>query len=429
MCIVFFKKRHVAMRFFLLSITTVCLFPLPLGRVCHAASDDAPLGPQKPSAEAAAWLEQQKGKDSERDLSLLRRGQETLYANIMDGQWRPLRGISPSPFKYRGVWNWDAAFHALAISRWDVKLAREQIQIFLDHQLKSGGMIDVIWEDHGMVEEFGKPPVMPWVCAMVDRRSLDDAFLKLAYPKFAANAKFWERERGGQEDGLFHYGGPMPNFEAGWDDSVRWDHGCDNLWSIDLNCYMVLAYRSLSYMADRLSLPEEKRDWLAKADALGKRIDENLWDDAAKAYVDRDRVSKKFSDVLTPASFMPLFVKIAPPERAKAMHELAKDPKKFFPGVPSVAYDNLNFKSDAYWRGPAWVNISYMALKGLKRYGYDETAQTCREQLLAWCNQNPDHLWEYYDSKSGKGIGGQQYGWTAAFVIEFIVNWDSSDEP
>jgi len=395
-----------------------------------AAADDVRLGPQKPSAEAIRWLEKQKDKASlsERDLGLLRRAQETLYGNIMDGQWRPLRGISPSPFKYRGVWNWDAAFHALAISRWDAKLAREQIRIFLDRQLPSGGMIDVLWEGEGMVTEFGKPPVMPWVAAMVDQRDPDDAFLKQAYPKFVANAEFWERERGGKEDGLFHYGGPSPNLEAGWDDSVRWDRGCGDLWTVDLNCYMVLTYRSLAAMAERLSLPDDKRGWLAKAEALGKRINENLWDDGAKAYVDRDRASKKFSGVLTPASFMPLFVKIAAPERAKAMHELAKDPKKFFPGFPCVAYDDPNYRSDAYWRGPAWVNISYMALKGLKNYGYNATAQTCREQLLKWCNQNQDHLWEYYDSKSGKGIGGQQYGWTAAFVIEFIVNWDSADE-
>ena len=48
-----------------------------------------------------------------------------------------------------------------------------------------------------------------------------------------------------------------------------------------------------------------------------------------------------------------------------------------------------------------------MALKGLKRYGYNETAQACREQLLAWCHQNQDYLWEYYDSKSGKGKGAR----------------------
>jgi putative isomerase len=385
------------------------------------------IGPQKPSAEAGRWLDGEKGKVSARDFELLRRGQETLYANILDGQWRPLRGICPSPMQYRGVWSWDAAFHALAISRWDAQLAREQIQVFLDRQLPSGGFCDVVWEKEGMVDAFGKPPVLAWVCTIIDRRRPDDNYLKQVYPKFVANAKFWERERGGDKEGLFHYGGPNPNFEAGWDDSVRWDHGCDNLWTIDLNCNMIATYRSLATMADRLALPNEKRQWLDKADALGKRVNDTLWSDADRAYMDRNRKDRKFTGVLTPASFMPLFVGVATPERAEAMHKLAKDPKKFFPGFPSVAYDNPNFKSGAYWRGPAWANISYMAFQGLKRYGYSETAQNGREQLLAWCDKNRDYLWEYYDSKSGKGRGAPQYGWTAAFVIELIVGWDSEE--
>ena len=383
------------------------------------------LGPQKPAAEAVRWLQRQKAGVSGRDFALLRRAQETLYANILDGQWRPLRGICPSPMRYRGVWNWDAAFHALAISRWDIELAREQIQVFLDRQLPSGGFCDVVWEKQGLVDGFGKPPVLPWVCAIIDRRRPDDKYLKQVYPKFVANAKFWQRERGGDRDGLFHYGGTGPNMEAGWDDSVRWDHGCDNLWAIDLNCYMIVAYRSLAYMADRLALPEEKRQWLDRADRLGRRVNDTLWSEADAAYTDRNRTDKQFTGVLTPASFMPLFVGVATPERAAAMHKLARDPHKFFPGFPSVAYDNPNFKSDAYWRGPAWVNISYMAFQGLRRYGYNETAQACREQLLAWCDKNRDYLWEYYDSKSGDGKGAQQYGWTAAFIIELVVGWDA----
>jgi glycogen debranching enzyme len=414
-----------------LSVVKVgCVFFLLGGVALFAAEKErTTLGPQKPSAAATGWLEQQKAKVSARDAKLLRRGQETLYANILDGQWRPLRGICPSPFQYRGVWSWDAAFHAMAISHWDAQLAREQLQVFLDRQLPSGGFGDVVWEKEGMVDAFGKPPMLPWVCTIMDRRKPDREYLKQVYPKFVANADFWQRDRGGEKEGLFHFGGPMPNFEAGWDDSVRWDHGCDNLWAIDLNCNMVMVYRSLAYMADRLALPQEKQKWLDKAAALGKRINDDLWSETDHAYMDRDRTSKKFSGVLTPASYLPLYVKIATPERAKAMHELAKDPKKFFPGFPCVAYDNANFKSDAYWRGPAWANISYMALKGLKRYGYSETAQACRGQLLAWCDQNQDYLWEYYDSRSGKGKGARQYGWTGAFVIEFISSWDSHDDP
>jgi putative isomerase len=111
------------------------------------------------------------------------------------------------------------------------------------------------------------------------------------------------------------------------------------------------------------------------------------------------------------------------------MSVLAGDTSKFFPGFPTVAYDHPEFRSDAYWRGPAWLNVSYMALKGLQRYGYQTIADAGRQTILTWCDQNSDTLWEYYDSKTGKGLGTKQYGWTAAWLIEFILNWEDKTDP
>ena len=405
--------------------------PVAFGQYVREPPKDLPPGP-KPSAEALGWLTQQKGKVSTRDWDLLRRSQETLYGNLIDGPWRPLRGISPSPYVYLGVWNWDAAFHAMAISHWDSKLAREQIQIFLERQTPTGGFIDVVFQDGKQVDAIGKPPVMPWVCLLVHRRSPDLEFLKAAYPKFVAYERHWMEQRGGQQDGLFHYGGPEPYFEAGWDDSVRWDprrEDCADLWPIDLNCYLVMVYRSLGEMATLVGAKADRKRWRECADRLADRINQELWDETRKAYVDRNRKTRAYSPALSPASFMPLYVQIAPRKRARAMAVLAQDPNKFFPGFPTVAYDHPEYRSGAYWRGPAWLNVSYMALKGLKRYGFKDTAEAGRQTLLGWCDQNQDTIWEYYDSRSGQGLGARQYGWSGAWLIEFVLNWDATEDP
>lgn len=52
---------------------------------------------EAPPPQALQRLELQKARVSPRDFELLRRGQATLYANILDGPWWPLRGICPSP--------------------------------------------------------------------------------------------------------------------------------------------------------------------------------------------------------------------------------------------------------------------------------------------------------------------------------------------
>jgi glycogen debranching enzyme len=93
--------------------------------------------------------------------------------------------------------------------------------------------------------------------------------------------------------------------------------------------------------------------------------------------------------------------------------------------MPTMAYDHPKYDSAGYWRGPTWPETTYFATKGLKAYGYTKTAEAIRENLLNWCASNKDALYEYYDSRSGKGLGEPQYSGTAAFVIELILNWEA----
>jgi len=111
------------------------------------------------------------------------------------------------------------------------------------------------------------------------------------------------------------------------------------------------------------------------------------------------------------------------------MGKLGADPEKFFPGMPTVQYGDPEYRSGAYWRGPAWLNVSYMAIKGMRRYGFVQPAHAMRETVLEWLDRNEDSMWEYYDSRSGKGLGARQYGWTAAWAIEFVLNGAAVNDP
>ena len=67
--------------------------------------------------------------DARKD-ALLRRALETLYGNIIpapDGKtlyWGELRSLAPAMPRYVGHWNWDSAFCAMALARFDA-LCRE----------------------------------------------------------------------------------------------------------------------------------------------------------------------------------------------------------------------------------------------------------------------------------------------------------------
>jgi glycogen debranching enzyme len=95
--------------------------------------------------------------------------------------------------------------------------------------------------------------------------------------------------------------------------------------------------------------------------------------------------------------------------------------------MPTAAYDTPGFASHGYWRGSAWLNTSYFALKGLKEYGYSEPAETMRSELLKDIARDPSTIREYYDSKNGDGAGAKGFGWSAAFTIAFILDWDNDN--
>lgn len=385
------------------------------------------------------WISQLENNLSEREIVLIKKAGNILIGNICYGEkypWYPYRCIRPFKFpEYtpwaEGIWNWDSAFHAIGVMRWDTELAKEQILGFIQFQLESGMFVDVVRQS-GEIESYSsKPPVFAHAVAEIYRCDGDIDFVKKVYPKLVFNLRYWERER--MSDGMFHYGADLNRtpflkldqyirWESGWDNSVRWDNPCADYWAIDLNCFMVMTYRALAILADVLGRGEEASSFRERETALIENINKYCWNDEYGIYADVDRFRREKSKILTPASFMPMYIGIATPERASHMAEYAADKSKFFPGMPTVSYDDPEY-SQTYWRGNTWLNVAYFAAKGLKEYGFDETADQIKEIILGWVENDGENIHENYDSSSGKGLYCSKFSWSSVFVIEFILNW------
>ena len=377
------------------------------------------------------WLAPLRQKVSERDARLLDAAYEVLKGNTIhqpDVPWGDVPVISPWSGPCAGIWNWDSAFHAMTVSRSDTALAKSCIDAFTGFQLPSGMFPDVIYADGRLCDNYSKPPVLPWATMIVFRRDGDREFLRRNYDRYVRNAAFWEQNR--CDRGLFYYAAQQhpeaddylhPRWESGWDNSPRWDEfPIVDLWAIDLNCYMVMFYRAMAEAAEVLG--EERKDWDEKAAALAGRIEAELFDPAQGAYADRNRRTGAFVSVLSPASFMPLYIGIASPERAEAMARLASDPKKFYPGMPTVTYDCPAYSTE-YWRGQTWLNVAFFAYKGLCNYGFTKVAEEIREFLLSMVYDGLDRgISENYDTIRRTGGFNESFSWSAAFVIEFILD-------
>jgi glycogen debranching enzyme len=163
-----------------------------------------------------SWLAAQRTHCPEKYEALLRCAVETLQGNILDNcppiedlpmwiretrpkvsevehaalpPWKPARGICPAHNRYFGVWNWDSAFHAMTVARWDPDLAREQIDIFLKYQQANGMLVDAIFVNGHVVDDFGKPPIMPWAAVIVGQESGQSDWLASVYPAFV---RYWK---------------------------------------------------------------------------------------------------------------------------------------------------------------------------------------------------------------------------------------------
>lgn len=361
---------------------------------------------------------------SERDKTLITRAIKTLYGNIIKKPenddkftFSDYQCIVPSPRTYQGVWNWDSAFHLLAISRFDKKISQDQSRVFFDNMLPNGQLPDVIYTTGKKVVRFTKPPVFAWAIMCADQISPDTDFLKYAYPYLKKNLAWWEKYRFGGT--LFFY--KKSKMESGWDNTVRFDfpHLISGCYAIDCNCFMFDFYRSMEYIAKRIGKYNEINIFKSKKDKLSANINKILYSEKNGWYCDYNFKLKKFTENLSPASFMPLFCNIADKKQAENAHKLIK--KSFYPGMPTISYDNKKYASSNYWRGPCWLNTAYFAVKGLKNYGYNDTAKDITETILQWCYDNTDSIYEYYDSRNGKGLGAQDFGWSCVFIIELIL--------
>ena len=82
--------------------------------------------------------------------------------------------------------------------------------------------------------------------------------------------------------------------------------------------------------------------------------------------------------------------------------------------VPIIPCGNLRYKSDGFWRVDVWPASTYQIVRGLKDYGYDDTAAGISDTLIENVLKNGVH--ERYDSQTGKGLGVDYLGVSCTLV-------------
>lgn len=196
------------------------------------------------------------------------------------------------------------------------------------------------------------------------------------------------------------------------------DHGLFAIEDLTFNSILIRANHHLRDIAKSLKqeLPDELDEQMKRTD----KAYEELWDEYSSQYYSRDFITHRLLKIPTVATLLPLYAGTIPKERAAQLVKMLEQERAFGPvyPVPSVPIDSSWFNAKLYWQGPTWVNINWLIIEGLKRYGYDDYADALTESTIEMVARNGSS--EYFDPLTGEAAGAANFSWTAALIIDLL---------
>jgi hypothetical protein len=347
----------------------------------------------------------------------------------------------PSPGRYPWQWYWDSCFAAIAWRRFAGERARRELESLLAAERPDGFLGHTIfWREpvrlprllfynvasHDALQTGTiQPPLLAWAWRIV----VGDPARE---PRIAAQLEWLAANRDLDGDGLLWIVQPD---ESGLDASPKFDP----VWGLGANGrpgfpLLVRRNRRLGWDARRIRdrggtvLCETLVNtlWSLSLQAHGRpsatpALVDRLWDERRGLFVDEAEPGALRPRAVTWASLAPLALPDLPEEIGRRLvEEHLLNPSEFLTPVapPSVAADDPGYEPGGgrgpirrYWRGPTWVNSSWLVWLGLRRLGYEEEAARLAEGVIATVAR--EGLREYYDPRNGKGLGARDFAWSA----------------
>ncbi len=355
------------------------------------------------------------------------------------------RWSTPDRWPHHWMWLWDSTFHALGMRHVDPQLAKDCISAVFDCQ-QADGFIPHCMRPDGS-SDITQPPILGLGISAVMEVESDMNWLAALYPKLSAYLKWVMKNRDNDGAGLVEWDIEehvnCRSGESGMDNSSRFDAAI-KLDAPDFNAYLAADCEIASGFAEQLGLKTEAAFWKKECNRINRLINKRLWNDELKFYMDYDIETDKQGKILSSAGFLPLLSGAPSQAQARELVRHLSNPETFGTpfGVPSISRNSAGYSKDM-WRGPVWININYLIIRGLERYGYVEEAGQLRDRTLREIEKyylKYGTFFEYYDDrheadppellrKAQRVEDGKpyhqvlfDYGWTATLYIDMLFN-------
>lgn len=178
------------------------------------------------------------------------------------------------------------------------------------------------------------------------------------------------------------------------------------------------ALAQLAVAAGEPSRPHEEH-----AAALTEMLCSRLFDDELGLFVPYDVLRERRVGVRTVGGLLPLVLSGLPPDvadtlvgTATAQHFGVGDGSVL--GVPSYDLRAADWDPRRYWRGPTWLNTTWLVGQGMRVHGRDDLAEAL-DRDIATMVRNAGFR-EYFDPTTGDGLGAVGFSWSAALAIDTL---------
>jgi alpha,alpha-trehalase len=367
--------------------------------------------------------------------------------------------------RFNEMYGWDSYFIQLGLLRdGEIELAKDMAGNLL-YEVREYGQVLNANRTYYLTRS--QPPFLSEMVLGVYRRTKDRAWLANALPTLQAYYQFWVREPHlTASTGLSRYydlgEGPAPevlaaeptyyekardylrshtihDYDAGQyydraknrlkplfyqgDRSMR-ESGFDpsnrfGPFNVDIIHYNPVCLNSLLYLmevqlaeiSDILGHAEDAQAWRARATDRAAKVNRYMWDEKDGLYYDFNFATEHMRRYPFLTTFYPLWTGIATPEQAaRVVENLSKFEK---PG----GLQTSTLDSGDQWDAPfGWAPLQWIAVEGLRRYGYKKDADRISLAFLSLVQQEYSkfgNIDEKYDvvHRASKVNGEIRYGY------------------
>ncbi|ODV89617.1 glycoside hydrolase family 63 protein [Tortispora caseinolytica NRRL Y-17796] len=234
-------------------------------------------------------------------------------------------------------------------------------------------------------------------------------------------------------------------FASGLDDYPRAGVLNSGELNVDLLSWVGAFSRAMLKFAVYVGETEDAEDFEEDYNAVVRNIEDLHWIENENSYcdiavVDGESVPACRKGYLSLFPFMLQLLDAQNPH-IEAIVDFMRDPETIWSpyGLRSLSKQDPDYGTgENYWRSPIWININYLVLEALQKYGqeikgplHDKIMNVYRELRQNVVNtvynehKRTGYVWEQYDPDTGYGKGGKPFtGWTSLVVL--IMNMPES---